>query len=253
MKLRLIVPTYRDADRLKGFLPELCDEVSRLDGAGVLVVDDGSGVPWAEDCRKVVADVARQYPGRLEFLALPENQGKGGAVYAGWDASPDCEWLGFIDADGATPAAEAARMIRHAFAHDSEIDVCAGSRIKMMGRSVTRSVKRHLVGRIFSTLSSVIVGLVVYDSQCGCKMLKSSFYSRVRERLVEKRFAFDIDLLANLEREGARITEFPVDWRDIPGSKVSVVRDGLQMFGAILRLRNRLAAVPAAVSNPHAS
>jgi len=111
----------------------------------------------------------------------------------------------------------------------------------MMGRTVVRSVKRHVVGRIFATLSTLLTGLVVYDSQCGCKFLKTQYYRKIRSRLFEERFAFDMDLLANLAAVGATMRECPVDWRDIPGSKVSILRDGWQMLGALVRLRVRLA------------
>ena len=53
------------------------------------------------------------------------------------------------------------------------------------------------------------------------------------------RFGFDMDLLVHLIRAGATICEFPVDWTDIPGSKVSLLRDSLQMFMTLWRLRKR--------------
>ena len=132
------------------------------------------------------------------------------------------------------------RVVRAALDDPNAADAYIGSRIKMLGRTVSRSVKRHIVGRAFATLSSVVTGFSVYDSQCGCKLVRREFYRKVREHLVEARFAFDIDLLTNLSLAGARMREFPVDWADIPGSKVSLAKDGLQMAQAIWRLRDRL-------------
>jgi hypothetical protein len=33
--------------------------------------------------------------------------------------------------------------------------------------------------------------------------------------------------------------EVPVDWSDIPGSKVSLLKDGMQMLGAVWNLKRR--------------
>jgi glycosyltransferase involved in cell wall biosynthesis len=240
MRLCLVIPSYQDCTRLRAYLPELCEQLADIRGVSILVVDDGSGSPAAEETGNFVRELARSQANLLEPLLLEANHGKGGAVYAGWDAAPESEWLGFVDADGATPAQEVVRLVREALADPEAADVYVGSRIKMLGRTVSRSVKRHIVGRAFATLSAVVTGFSVYDSQCGCKLVRREFYRQVREHLVEARFAFDIDLLTNLALAGAKMREFPVDWSDIPGSKVSLTKDGLQMAQAIWRLRDRL-------------
>jgi len=240
MSLALIIPSYQDSSRLAGYLPELCASLKKFPGVSILVVDDGSGAPWNEETRLMVCDLAARYPMLQEPLLLEKNRGKGGAVYGGWDAAAPTEWIGFVDADGATSASEVARLIEAVFDGREGDDVYVGSRVKMLGRVVSRSVKRHLVGRIFATLSSTVTGLTVYDSQCGCKILRRAFYEKVKSNLVESRFAFDIDLLVNLALAGARMKEFPLDWSDIPGSKVSLVKDSIQMAQAVWRLRQRL-------------
>jgi len=189
----------------------------------------------------LVRKLAQQHPILLEPLLLDPNRGKGGAIYAGWDAAaPEVEWLGFADADGATSAHEVKRLVCAAMDPASPYDVLAGSRIQMMGRTVQRTLKRHITGRVFATMASVLTGLSLYDSQCGCKMIRRCSYLAVRAQLTETRFAFDMDLLVHLARSGAKISEFPVDWADIPGSKVSLFRDSLQMFVALWQLRRRL-------------
>jgi hypothetical protein len=39
------------------------------------------------------------------------------------------------------------------------------------------------------------------------------------------------------------VEEFPVDWHDVPGSKVHLLRDSFRMGREILRIRNRLRAM----------
>lgn len=237
MSLCLVIPSYRDSARLAKYLPELCASLESVPGAAILVVDDGSGREEAEKTSQVVSSLRKKHPLLLEPLLLEPNRGKGGAIYAGWNAVSSVEWLAFADADGATPAYEVARLVQLALTDAAPVDVYLASRVKMLGRMVSRSFKRHIAGRIFATLSSWMTGLAIYDSQCGCKIIRRSCYERVRGSLVETRFAFDIELLAHLNYARASMCEVPVDWSDIPGSKVSLLKDGLQMLGAILRLK----------------
>jgi glycosyltransferase involved in cell wall biosynthesis len=239
MSLCLVIPSYRDSARLAKYLPELCESLESVPGVAILVVDDGSGEEEAGRTSRVVSTLRAKQPILMEPLLLESNRGKGGAIYAGWNAAPSVEWLAFADADGATPACEVARLVRLALTDAEPADVYLASRVKMLGRTVNRSLKRHITGRIFATLSSWMTGLAIYDSQCGCKIIRRSSYERVRDSLVETRFAFDIDLLAHLHAERATMREVPVDWSDIPGSKVSLLKDGMQMLGAVWNLKRR--------------
>ena len=46
----------------------------------------------------------------VRFHRLPDNVGKGGAVYTGWDLDCESEWLGLLDADGSIPPREVLRL-----------------------------------------------------------------------------------------------------------------------------------------------
>ena len=100
-----------------------------------------------------------------------------------------------------------------------------------------RSLFRHFFGRIFATLVSVGTGIPVYDSQCGFKLIRRKCYEAIRSELHEKRFAFDVELLVALRHIGAKVIEVPIDWFDVPGSKVHFFRDTAQMLAAIVSMR----------------
>jgi len=234
----LVVPAYRESKRIEAPLRALCAACTDLP-IRILVVDDGSGENEARATAAIVERIRSAFPALLEPLLLPRNLGKGGAIYAGWDhAHAGAQWLGFTDADGATPAGETARLAR--MLPQTNADFLIASRVKMLGRSVERTLKRHIFGRIFATFSTLLTGVAVYDSQCGCKFLRSSFYQKIRPYLHDTRFGFDMDLIAHADYFGARILEVPVDWSDIPGSKVSILRDGLRMTIALWRIRKSL-------------
>ena len=183
-------------------------------------------------------ECARLCGEQVRFHRLPANVGKGGAVYAGWDLNGDSEWVGLLDADGSIPPQEVLRVLSLLTQEDPP-DAFFASRCKILGRTVHRSWLRHVCGRIFATLVAVLTGIPVYDSQCGFKLIRRRCYEAVRSRLREKRFAFDVELLVALRQIGARIIEVPIDWFDVPGSKLHFLRDTAQMLAAVISMRRR--------------
>ena len=173
---------------------------------------------------------------QVRFHRLPVNLGKGGAVYSGWDLDRESQWLGLLDADGSIPPHEVLRLLGSLGQADAP-DALFASRLKILGRTVHRSWLRHVCGRLFATLVAVATGIPVYDSQCGFKLLRRKCYEAIRGRLREKRFAFDVDLLVALRQSGARVIEVPIDWFDVPGSKMHFLRDSAQMLAAVIGMR----------------
>jgi len=237
----LVIPSFRDAARLAPFLTELMQKLPA--GFCIRVVDDGSGPQAAAEAMALVnktrTDCAKDGgPDLLDPLMLPENLGKGAAVYSGWRAGPTTDCLAFVDADGAVSADEVLRIWNSW--PELKADAVIASRVKMLGRDVKRLAARHYAGRVFATLVSGLTGLEVYDSQCGFKLLRrEAFLNADRLGLEASRLAFDVELLVTLARSNCRIVEFPVDWKDVAGGTVSLSRHAVPMFCELLKIRRR--------------
>ncbi len=237
----LAIPSYNEGARLGPFLEELLQSLGAAGlGIDVVVVDDGS-LPAESEAMGAVVDGLRARHGFLRPMKrLVANRGKGAAVYAAWREEREAEWLAFVDADGAVPAREVVRLVRLAVdSGDAGLCVMA-ARVKMLGREVRRHLHRHLVGRVFATMVHLLTGTGAYDTQCGFKIVPREVFARVSELLEESRFCFDVEMICQLERAGARIIEVPIDWFDRPGSKVRLGRDSIDMALALLRIRKRL-------------
>lgn len=212
----------------------------QLGGVSILVVDDGSGSEEAEKLRALLDEFRKEHPFVRPLLALPENCGKGGTVYAGWSAHEGESLLIFADADGAVSANEIARLIFHIRSTPQPIPhAWFASRVKMLGRKVHRLFHRHLVGRVYATLVSELLHVPVYDTQCGCKAVPREVFESIKDQLTLTGFAFDVDLMMALRHAGCEVIEFPVDWMEIPGGKIHLFRDSWRMFRDVYLLRKR--------------
>jgi dolichyl-phosphate beta-glucosyltransferase len=238
---RLIIPAYCESARLPAYLAELCGAVKAADlPVEICVVEDGSPPAEREALLKSLERLRPEFSLLAPPLLSPVNCGKGASIYAAWDLAEDAEWLAFVDADGAIPAYEVVRVFRLALEKNEGNRAYFASRIKMLGKKIERSTWRHYSGRIFASLVGLMVEPEVYDSQCGFKVVPRALYRKIRPRLQETGFAFDVELLAALRQAGAEVEEVPIDWSDIPGSKIRFFRDSVRMAAALWRIRTRI-------------
>ena len=238
----LVIPAFEESRRLPPFLEALAAELARQRfQSEILIVDDGSPAAERERLLQAVLPLRERFECILDPLFLPENSGKGAAILAGWRQRPGAQWLAFVDADGAIPPSEVGRILAMISARETG-DACVfASRIRMLGRVIERSAMRHLIGRIFASMVGCLIDPRVYDTQCGFKAITSRAFAAVDPLLAETGYAFDVELMCALLDSDFRIEEVPIDWSDIPGSKVSIVGDTLRMFFSLLRIRARRA------------
>ena len=193
-----------------------------------IFVDDGS----RDGTLELLQKMAESEPERIQALGLPTNRGKAEAVRIGIIAALDrgSEFVGYFDADLATPLREISRL-RAILQKKPEVEMVLGSRVQLLGRRIRRSAFRHYVGRFFATVAAWSLGLAVYDTQCGAKLFRSSEGTRAlfTDPFITK-WTFDVEVIARRIRAGRKselpdihsvLYELPLDqWSDISGSKV---------------------------------
>jgi len=221
----LVVPCFNEAARLDrdGFFSLLDESV------GVVLVDDGSTDDTAEILRAWSAADER-----VACLILPRNQGKGEAVRAGlrWALDHDAAFVGYIDADLATPPSEVHRLLGVLRDHD-DLAVVMGSRVMRLGSALERQGHRHFTGRLYATAASYALNIPVYDTQCGAKFFRvTPTFRHAVASPFGSRWSFDVRLLQRLldgapDAPGLPLSSFyevPLnEWRDVAGSKVRLV------------------------------
>ncbi len=239
--VHLVIPCHQESGRVGPFLAELCCVTRELGDVTVRIVEDGSDQQETDRMRAIIAPLREKHQHLLEPLFLPENLGKGGAVYSGWDMETDAAWLGFVDADGSCSAAEVTKIIAHARKQPTPHTAVFASRMGQFNQRVHRQIKRRLMGHVFATLVSTLLGIQVHDSQCGLKLVPRAAYERVAPFLRIHGFAFDVELLAALHDTGVAFQEIPIEWFEAPGGHVRLLRDSYRMARDVWRVsRNRL-------------
>ena len=242
--LILVVPCYNEASRLQ--LDVFADFLDAHDDSGFIFVDDGS----SDATGRVLREWASERADRCSVWALPENAGKAEAVRQGMKRGFDrhAAYVGYWDADLSTPLSEVAPM-RQLFEERSELEMVFGSRVQLLGREIRRNPVRHYLGRIFATVISLMLGIPVYDTQCGAKLFRTSpaVQSLFAEPFVA-RWVFDVEIIARFiaasgdegrDRALAAIAEYPLHaWRDVAGSKLHP-QDFLTAAGDAVRVYRR--------------
>ena len=160
-------------------------------------------------------------------LNLPRNSGKAEAVRQGilWTLEHHPPgWVGYLDADMATPFEELERL---ALFQESGKVAIWGARLMRIGAQIERSPARHYMGRLAATAISAVLRLPTYDTQCGAKLFQAELASRLFAAPFQSRWLFDVEILARcrdmLGRENfiASALEEPLrKWVEVGGSKI---------------------------------
>ncbi|HWP42974.1 MAG TPA: glycosyltransferase family 2 protein, partial [Blastocatellia bacterium] len=121
---------------------------------------------------------------------------------------------------------------------EGRADLTFGSRaIDRSLIQVKQSLVRDFGGRVFNLLMRMITGLPYKDTQCGFKAFRREAALPVFQRQSIERFGFDPEVLYIARKRQLRLLEIPVRWSHSEDSKVSYLRDSLQMFLDLVRIR----------------
>ena len=200
--ISVIMPAYNEATHIVDNLREVVDALAGRCDYEVIVVDDGSPDRTYREALKFAAPDAS----RVRVVRYDENLGKGNALMCGtWFARGD--YIVFLDADMDLHPSQLPLFF--AILEKTGADAVIGSKRHRASR-VDYPFVRRLYSIAYYSLIRIMFGLPIKDSQTGLKVFRSEVLQRVLPRILVKRFAFDIEVLANAHRLGYRIVDGPV-------------------------------------------
>jgi glycosyltransferase involved in cell wall biosynthesis len=239
-KVCIVVPCYNEARRLRaGDLLTFLESSPRAD---ICFVDDGS----SDGTAGVLREIQAQQPDRIHVRSLLINSGKAEAVRSGvLHAASLARYplIGYWDADLSTPLEEVDHLLE-TLTENPRCVLALGSRVKRLGSTIERRAVRHVLGRIFAGCAGGILGVAVYDSQCGAKIFRAEVVPVVFGDPFITRWLFDLEMLVRLRNHaGPAIVDMTIEvplrsWREVGGSKLRA-RDLIAVPLELVTIRRR--------------
>ena len=226
----LIIPAFNEEARIVKSLDRILSFLkSEPYSTEVIIVDDGS--------KDRTGDLVRERYNNHDGVRLYQqshNLGKGAAVKQGMLLASG-EFLFFSDADLSVPIETLPMFLTHL---ENHFDVTIGTRRKAGAAiEVHQPLYRELLGRTYTTLSNLLLGLRVSDFTCGFKGFRREAARDLFSRQQLKNWSFDVEILYLAQLKGFRILEAPVTWRDNRDTKVRLWRDSITSFLGLLQIR----------------
>lgn len=227
IEVSCVLPVYNDRDALATAVPRSvkCLETIAPGRFEVLVAEDGSTDGSAE----FVAGLARE-DARIRLLHSDERLGRGRALNRAFTAAQG-SIVCYYDVDLATDLQHLPELIG---AIRQGYDIATGSRL-LPTSDIVRSGDREIASRGYNQLVRTILRSSLHDHQCGFKAFDRARLLDLLPAVSSNHWFWDTEVLVRAERNGYRIREFPVRWRQGAGTTVRR-KDVVEMGSAILSL-----------------
>lgn len=221
--------------------------------AFICFVNDGS----KDNTLGVLNGLKEKHPRQIDVLSLKKNSGKAEAVRAGinyCNQKFQHQYIGYLDADLATTLEEFIDLRNYL---QSEIVFSFGSRIRKIGSTIVRENSRFLIGRVVATFISNILGIKVYDTQCGSKLFTKEISEQLFEKEFISRWLFDVEIFFRMihlfgkEKAIKKMVEVPLKlWVEKGDSKVKLSY-GFKLWFDLFEIQRKYQKIAQNLSNPN--
>jgi dolichol-phosphate mannosyltransferase len=200
VKLSVIIPAYNEGNGIVDCINETSEAMKLLNlDYEIIAVDDGS----KDDTYKAAKAIEERNRSVRVFQNNP-NMGKGYAIKEGFGHSTG-DLVAFLDADLALSPSQLINFVpkmRYA-------DVVIGSKRHPQSK-IKYPLRRRFLSKGFNILARTMFGLPLNDTQCGFKLFRRQVLEEVLPNIAVKKYAFDVELLAEAQRRNFRIIEMPI-------------------------------------------
>ena len=236
-KISIIVPAYNEEDSIVDCVNEIINTMeSQNKDYEVIIIDDGSMDATGIKIKKEFGNNRS-----VRYSRHEQNMGKGYAIRKGFTLSRG-ELIGFIDADKDLHSSNLLKFEQ--ILNLNHVDAVIGSK-RHPDSVLYYPPIRRLYSNAYYYIVKLIFWLPIRDTQTGIKLFKRKAIEKVLNKLKVNRFAFDLELLVFLKREGFKIVEAPVmlDFSRGKADRISlkdvwfVFKDTLSLFVRIVLLR----------------
>ena len=237
----IVIPCYNEATRMPA--RDIISFMELHPLIQVCFVNDCS----SDSTGNVLQSIRDLFPERILIENHIRNKGKAESVRTGVLSSLShfqFKYIGYFDADLSTPLEECYRL-KDSLAAKQNLEFSFGSRLAIIGSKIERKLYRHLFGRVIATFISNILGLKVYDTQCGAKLFTRELAGKVFTDPFISTWLFDVEIFARIIHLAGRekvediMIETPLmTWVDKGGSKIELSY-AMKVFFDLYRIKRR--------------
>jgi glycosyltransferase involved in cell wall biosynthesis len=231
--LSLVLACYNEEEVLEESFEEIRETLLDFGGTfEILFVDDTS----KDRTREIIDGIVERHPDLdIKVLLHERNKGRGATVADGFRAARG-EIAGYLDVDLEVHPRYIPSLVR---AIRRGADVATVRRIYAFQ---VRALDRYFMSRGYSFLVRRVLGLALHDSETGYKFFNRAKVLPVLDEIRDGGWFWDTEFMARAIRRGLVIREIPGAYvrRWDKTSKVSGVRDSIQYFGRLWRLRREM-------------
>lgn len=201
-KLSVLMPAHNEGHHIYDNLKETHRVFSRSRRRfEIILIDDGSTDNTCSEARRAAADFGCIVP-----VGINPNHGKGNALREGFKHVTG-DIVIFLDADLDLHPEQIPYLLR--VMRDKQSNVIIGSKHHPESR-LNYPLLRKALSRAYALKLKVLFNLPLRDTQTGLKIFQYEVLDNIFPKVLCKRYAFDVELLANAHHAGYRIVEAPI-------------------------------------------
>lgn len=215
VKVIVTIPCHNDEDFIETAVKAVEKWVNEIEKDYLIIIaEDGS----VDNSNKISSELASTNP-KIVHIHDESKLGRGRALMNAWERY-DAEIYAYLDCDLATDMRFFPELINYI---KEGYDLSTGSRY-IEGAEYDRPFLREASSKIYNSMIRFFFHDNVLDHQCGFKAFSKKMVDYLLEHHTFSDWFWDTEAIVLANRNGFKVKEFPVIWREKRGDRTPLRR-----------------------------
>jgi len=228
-KILLVIPVYNEEKILEDSIEKLYEYMEdNIKQDWKIIIANNASI---DKTQEIGEKLSKKYH-KVEIYHL-DFKGRGNALKHVW-LNNNADVYAYCDVDLAT-----------GIEHLKELfdNISQGNNIVIASRYLKNSRTRRTLKRLFLSkgylfLINIFFKTNLTDFQCGFKAIDNKIKREILDKIKNKEWFFDTELLLLAEQGGYKIKEIPVKWNENKDSKVNIFRTVINYIRNLIKFKD---------------